>query len=299
MDFQASGTLPDAPDSEETNYTCCPPSSSVVSPHYERSVYGAKPTRERRISFGLSAAVHIGFIAALLTGLGASEVLPGAQVSHLTAISFGSTPPSGDPSGNDAPPSSTPDDQIIAEQDVEVEADQDVPSDESPTLIDSTDESSMETNEPQASQASTSPVSAESFGAGTLALGAKTHGDIGGLDGDLATAVGSAIATQIKACWDAPKAVKSDTQSITMTATFDRNGNLSGEPVIHRLVDQEKHLVTEPDAYEQAALTAVEKCSPIRLPPHLFAYWNVVDIQIFSAMPLLSDPSTSDLAHNE
>src|SRR3546814_13829239 len=91
----------------------------------------------------------------------------------------------------------------------------------------------------------------------TLALGAKTHGTGGGLDGDLAAAVGNAIATQIKACWDAPRINLPDDLSILMTVSFTRDGHVNGEPSLTRVSGEEQPVIADPGTFETAAIEAV------------------------------------------
>src|SRR3546814_4184839 len=93
----------------------------------------------------------------------------------------------------------------------------------------------------------------------TLALGAKTHGTGGGLDGDLAAAVGNAIATQIKACWDAPRINLPDDLSILMTVSFTRDGHVNGEPSLTRFSGEEQLVIADPGHFEMAAIEADRK----------------------------------------
>src|SRR3546814_12033690 len=91
----------------------------------------------------------------------------------------------------------------------------------------------------------------ELTGTGTLALGAKTHGTGGGLDGDLAAAVGNAIATQIKACWDAPRINLPDDLSILMTVSFTRDDHVNGEPSLPRVSGEEQLDIADPRSEER------------------------------------------------
>src|SRR3546814_566648 len=100
----------------------------------------------------------------------------------------------------------------------------------------------------------------------------------------LAAAVGNAIATQIKACWDAPRINLPDDLSILMTVSFTRDGHVNGEPSLTRVSGEEQLVIADPGPFEMAAIEAVKRCAPIKLPPRLYAYWSAVDVQIFSSV---------------
>src|SRR3546814_8119786 len=108
----------------------------------------------------------------------------------------------------------------------------------------------------------------ELTGTGTLALGAKTHGTGGGLDGDLAAAVGNAIATQIKACWDAPRINLPDDLSILMTVSFTRDGHVNGEPSLTRVSGEEQLVIADPGPFEMAAIEANRKSTRLNSIPN-------------------------------
>lgn len=240
--------------------------------------------KQSRIAVGSAAAFHIALFIALSLNLGSPPVKPPETGMQITFIEMGDVPPNGDPNGNSAPPRPSEAEAIeaketpIAPQDKPAEKEAE-PVSEIPTT-EPTPEKIVDGAPPKPSSAAFS----ELLGTGTLALGAKTHGTGGGLDGDLAAAIGNAIATQIKACWDAPRINLPDDLSIQMTVSFHRDGSVYGEPALTRLSGDQQILVDDPGPFELAAVEAVKRCAPIKLPPNLYAYWSSVDVQIFSSV---------------
>src|SRR3546814_2469634 len=176
----------------------------------------------------LAGGVHLALVIALSLSISTPPPRP-QTVMQVTFVELGDVPPNGDPNGDSAPPRPseaeaieakeepiTPTDKPVVE---EAEPVSEVPS-ETPAP-----EQPVDGSPPQPSSASFSELT----GTGTLALGAKTHGTGGGLDGDLAAAVGNAIATQIKACWDAPRINLPDDLSILMTVDR-KNTRLNSSP---------------------------------------------------------------------
>src|SRR3546814_4111036 len=133
---------------------------------------------------------------------------------QVTFVELGDVPPNGDPQGESAPPPPVEAGEIYAKEEPITPTDKPVVEEAEPVVEVPSEtpapEQPVDGSPPQPSSASFSELT----GTGTLALGAKTHGTGGGLDGDLAAAVGNAIATQIKACWDAPRINLPDDLSI-------------------------------------------------------------------------------------
>ncbi len=240
--------------------------------------------RGNRRAIGAAIAIHAGLVTLLSLHLADPPPKPPEAGMQVSLIDLGDLPPNGDINGNTAPPRPN-ESQAIEADEVPVEpTDKPVvedaePVDEMPSE-DPTPEKLIDGSPPQPSSAAFS----EQIGTGTLALGAKTHGNGGGLDGDLAAAIGNAIATQIKACWDAPRVNLPDDLSIQMTVSFRRDGNIYGEPTLTRLSNEVETIVEDPGPFEIAAIEAVKRCAPIKLPPTLYAYWSAVDVQIFSSV---------------
>jgi hypothetical protein len=238
--------------------------------------------RDRK-ALSIAVGLHAILLVALSLQIGAPPPKPqtGMQVS---LIDLGDVPPNGDPNGDSAPPRPNQAETVEAKEDPVVPSDKPVVEDAEPVSEIPSEtpapEKTVDGSPPQPSSASFSELT----GTGTLALGAKTHGDGGGLDGDLAAAVGNAIATQIKACWDAPRINLPDNLSIMMTVAFHRDGSIYGEPSLSKLQGEDQILIADPGPYELAAIEAVKKCAPIKLPPKLYAYWSAVDVQIFSSV---------------
>lgn len=256
---------------------------AVVSDEQLENLKSFHLSNAERKSFAAAALIHVLLFLALSVHLGSPPKPPqtGMQVSF---IELGDVPPNGDPNGDSAPPRPNQVETVEAE-DVPVEpSDKPVVEDAEPVSeVPSETATPAETVDGSPPQPSSAAFS-ELTGTGTLALGAKTHGTGGGLDGDLAAAVGNAIATQIKACWDAPRVNLPDDLSISMTVAFHRDGSVYGEPTFTKLVDEEQVLIEDPGPFELAAVEAVKKCAPIKLPPNLYAYWSAVDVQIFSSV---------------
>ncbi|QAY80347.1 hypothetical protein [Sphingosinicella sp. BN140058] len=253
-------------------------------------------TKERAGLFG-TVAVHA--LAIVLVTLRFADPLPPSgrtPALDITFINLSSAPPAGSPDGDSAPPK--PVEKPAAEAQEVKPVEPDVADPDPKPLPDSPLKS--EVPAPAKSPAVLAAQAPEARlalvqGTGSIALGAKTHGDGTGLDGDLAAAVGNAVATQIRACWTAPEIEFPANLSIIMTASFDRDGSLMSEPTITRFVDETAETITEPNAFEIAALDAVTRCAPIQLPPTLYPYWREVDVQIFSsvlpAAPLVMPPA--------
>ena len=271
------------------------PRCDSTSEPYGRSSYTSTTANEKRLSMIVAGGLHIGLFSLMMYGLAAPVVQPGPPALQVTYIDLGNSPPPGDPNGDEAPMKAQPEPQPEPI--------------ETPPQVEPTEDEQNKTVEPAISTPEAEDLPAETtprnpaentsfdftdtYGSGTLALGAKVHGDRGGLDGDLAAAVGRMIATRIKTCWDAPTTGLPDALAITMTVTFDQNGALTERPIIARLVDETKTVVEEPNKFEKAAIAAVDRCSPLNLPQHLFAYWHQVDIEIFSARPVNAGQANS------
>ncbi len=261
------------------------------SPHaapagYSRGAYSSTSPGQRKASLALAVVCHAAFVGSVLYELTKAEPFdPPVQGTQISYFDLGALPPQGDPDGQGAALQSQPE----AAAQTKVETSSPEPSESEVTPIEESpipdEEKVIEEASPEASGEQAPDVSEFAAGTGTLALGAKVRGDVGAIDGDLAAAIGVSVATRIRTCWDAPTSGVPDTLAITMSATFDEAGALVGTPQISRLVDETYITVSEPDPYEQAAIDAVERCSPLQLPPHLFAYWQRVDIEIFSAQP--------------
>lgn len=238
--------------------------------------------RERK-GLGIAVGFHAILLIALSLQIGSPPPKPqtGMQVSF---IELGDVPPNGDPNGDSAPPRPNQAETVEAKEEPVIPSDKPVVEDAEPVSeVPSetpTPEKTIDGSPPQPSSASFSELT----GTGTLALGAKTHGTGGGLDGDLAAAVGNAIATQIKACWDAPRVNLPDDLSIMMTVAFQRDGSIYGEPSLSKLQGEDQVVIADPGPFELAAIEAVKRCAPIKLPPRLYAYWSAVDVQIFSSV---------------
>src|SRR3546814_4761310 len=69
-----------------------------------------------------------------------------------------------------------------------------------------------------------------------------------------------------------------------MTVSFTRDGHVNGEPSLTRVSGEEQLVIADPGPFEMAAIEAVKRCAPIKLPPRLYAYWSAVDVQIFSSV---------------
>lgn len=252
----------------------------------DRTSYASISPRERRTSMLAAAGLHAALFAVLVYGLSPDLAVPRRPGYAITYADLGYAPPKGDPDGEDAPlqarnieEGETPDNASNAlEEDLEPEI--------TPELALPSENLVPEVSQASAAEQPSHAENSEGVGSSTLAFGARVHGDQGGLDGDLAAAVGAMIATRIKACWDPPAEASPQALAITMTVSFDPSGALIDAPIIARLVEDEKAIVSEPNAYERAAIQAVERCTPLALPAHLFAYWRHIDIEIFSARPV-------------
>ncbi|WP_162815047.1 hypothetical protein [Erythrobacter aureus] len=259
------------------------------------SGYASSSPAQRRASLALAVVCHAAFFGAALYELTKADTFePPVQGTQISYFDLGAQPPAGDPEGDDAPLKAQP--EMPEEVEVETPTPDQAESDEELVEESPIPDEDKAPAEAAAEAAAEEAPEAPRFaaGTGTLALGAKVRGDVGSVDGDLAAAIGVSVATRIRTCWDAPTTGVPDTLAITMSATFDESGALVGTPQISRLVDETYMVVTEPDAYEQAAINAVERCSPLQLPPHLFSYWREVDIEIFSART--AEPETAEMS---
>lgn len=249
----------------------------------------------------ISSAVHGIIIGVLSFTLNPSSPKPGQDAMQVTFMDLGNSAPLGAPNGNTAPPKQTSQSEPkpnTKPTEAEPSEHQTNPQTEPTPVPDSqSDVPSMDANVAPQSSAQASAAESHVDGSGTLALGARVHGGLGGLDGDLAAAIGAAIATQIKACWEAPAISLPPSLAVTMTVTFHKDGSVSGPPIINRIIDETPILVTDPNAFETAAITAINRCSPVKLPAHLYPYWKQVDVEIFSAKPV--GPAPQRTVHTE
>lgn len=124
-----------------------------------------------------------------------------------------------------------------------------------------------------------------------MSLGVRATGNGGSRDAALAGAISSAIANQIRACWQPPVNLGDDIDATAdrriLVATFAPDGALSTIPTVYVVKDDFQTEVTEPDLIEEAAIAALERCAPIKLPSTLYPYWQQVELELF---PKASQP---------
>jgi colicin import membrane protein len=123
-----------------------------------------------------------------------------------------------------------------------------------------------------------------------MTLGVRATGNGASRDAALAGAISAAIANQIRACWSPPKTLGDDV-SLTadrriLVATFSPNGELSTIPTVYVVHDDHQTEVSEPDMIESAAIAALERCAPIKLPSPLYSYWQQVELELFPKSPM-------------
>lgn len=126
---------------------------------------------------------------------------------------------------------------------------------------------------------------------GEMTLGVRATGNAGASDAALAGAISAAIANQIRACWQPPVTLGDDIDATAdrriLVATFAPDGALSTNPTVYVVHDDFQSEVTEPDVIEEAAIAALERCAPIKLPSTLYPYWQQVELELF---PKTSEP---------
>lgn len=124
---------------------------------------------------------------------------------------------------------------------------------------------------------------------GELAFGVRATGNAGAGDPGLAGAISAAIANQIRACWTPPTNLGTETATTTdrrvIVATFGADGALSSVPTLYVVKGDQQSEVAEPDAIEEAAIAALERCAPIKLPLPLYPYWQQVELELFPKAP--------------
>lgn len=120
---------------------------------------------------------------------------------------------------------------------------------------------------------------------GEMTLGVRATGNAGASDAALAGAISAAIANQIRACWQPPVNLGDDIDATAnrriLVATFAPDGALSTNPTVYVVHDDFQSEVTEPDVIEEAAIAALERCAPIKLPSTLYPYWQQVELELF------------------
>lgn len=248
------------------------PLGNVISP--------TLPAIHERLAAFSALTLHVALIAALSSSISPSpEPIPNGGPMEISYISLPGAPP-GDPHGNSAPPPPSP---PHASPEIETspptEAVEEIAQDtvDAPLSEEATEPSEQV---PKPSPAETAP--AAQIASGTLAIGAKSRGLAQGLDPRLAETVGQAIATQVRACWTAPAGGVAQGASSTVQVRFSPDGQIEGQPQVLRVENEQEKPVTAPNALEVAALEALKRCAPIRLPAAIYAYWREVDVQLFA-----------------
>lgn len=244
------------------------------------SGYRSDDGRSRARIAGVSASVgiHAALFALLLVRVQPvlPPIPPGSMV--VTYIVEPGDPPAGDPKGDDAPP------KPASSQAEEAPAEKVEPIAASPTPSDApAAEAEAESKEKEAGTAPVAPVQiSDRAGSGTLAMGARTHGDAQGLDPALIASVSLALASRIRACWTPPEGTAPNDLASSVIVRYALDGTVSGEPGVVHLVDDVEVPVAAPNPWEQQAVDAAKRCSPIQLPKSLYAYWREIELQVYS-----------------
>jgi hypothetical protein len=238
----------------------------------------------RRVALAASLLLHAAVLGAMLIRVQSPPppIPPGAM--EVTYITVPGDPPSGDPKGDEAPARTSPSDvepepTVDKVEPVEnVPTDTPVPDPEPKPIQPPVDESRPR---PEAAQPGAVSDPARP-GSGTLAMGARTHGNAQGLDPSLIASVSQALATRIRACWEQPVGRAPNDVASSIIVGYAQDGTIIGEPRVVHLVDEKEVPVTNPNEWEVQAVEAAKRCSPMQLPKVLYPYWREVEIQVYS-----------------
>ena len=255
-----------------------------------------------------SVSIHVLALALALGWFDSTPPpMPGTP-ANVTTFDIG-IPSNGSPTGDEPPPPQAEEEQED-EAPAAVEVEEEEPSERiDPDSSDGEDQSTTpimndETSEVEPTKAApaaaqegaessedtpeaemTMELPSDENGAGTLAVGASTHGDATGLDPTLSTVIGQAVATRMGACWKPPVGGVPEDSYSRMVVRYDPQGEFLGVFSVIRLVDQFEVEADSLNPYEAAAADALKRCSPLGLPASLYAYWMEVEIQLFGAPP--------------
>lgn len=105
----------------------------------------------------------------------------------------------------------------------------------------------------------------------------------GSLDQTMLESMSQTIANRIKTCWQAPPQTNPSNEQITVTASFNSDGTLSSPPQISRISHGHEIHPDKLAPIEQAALDAINRCSPLSLPPALYPYWKEVQLTLLQS----------------
>jgi hypothetical protein len=244
---------------------------------------------DRRRSLLVAVGLHALLFASFMIDLSPSKPrVPASSAMQVSYIQIPGDPPAGEAQGDAPPPPAkvAPEVRDAAENVTETKPESkpdEVPSttpDPDPTEAAPTPEAPAPVA--QAGPETTRPVPSDQVGTGSMALGAKTHGDAKGLNPGLMASVGQAVAGQVRACWTPPTTGVPANTASSVIVRYARDGTIDGEPSVIRLVDEQEVPVLIPDQWEAAAVEALRNCSPIKLPPSIYPYWREVEVQIFS-----------------
>lgn len=251
----------------------------VVTPDADRTDDATQGASKARIA-GVAASVglHAAVFALLLVRVQPvlPPIPPGSMV--VTYVVEPGDPPAGDPKGDEAPP------KPASSKAEEAPAEKVEPIATSPAATEApTAEVEAESEQEEAGTAPVVPVQiSDQTGSGTLAMGARTHGDAQGLDPALVASVSLALASRIRACWTPPNGTAPNDLASSVIVRYAPDGTVSGDPTVVHLVDDVEVPVTTPNAWEQQAVDAARRCSPIQLPKSLYAYWREIELQVYS-----------------
>lgn len=122
-----------------------------------------------------------------------------------------------------------------------------------------------------------------------LAFGINASGTATGDDPGLRAAISVAIAAQIRACWTPPTNITAPTLNSAerriISATFSEDGALAAIPTVYLVAPDQQSRPDTPTSAESAAINALERCSPIKLPGPLYSYWKEVQIELAPKAP--------------
>lgn len=247
----------------------------------DRSIFvsPALPVVHERLAAMAALAMHVTLIAVLSARISpAPEPIPNGGPMEISYITLPGAPP-GDPHGDSAPPPpSPPQESPVTESSTPADAVEEVAQETVDAAVTEAQKVSEQVPKPSPAEA----IPAPQIASGTLAIGAKSRGLAQGLDPRLAETVGQAIATQVRACWTAPAGGVTQGASSTVQVRFSPDGQIEGQPQVLRVENEQEQPVTAPNALEVAALEALKRCAPIRLPAAIYAYWREVDVQLFA-----------------
>ncbi|WP_086740796.1 hypothetical protein [Erythrobacter colymbi] len=71
-----------------------------------------------------------------------------------------------------------------------------------------------------------------------------------------------------------------------LVATFSPAAKLATIPTVYVVHDDHQTEVSEPDVIESAAIAALERCAPIKLPSPLYSYRQQVELEHFPKSPM-------------